>query len=151
MRSRELEKIGKIEASIRDETSKLSSKIDSMVKRILSFEDLKGLHESYQKEKERLPSLLTNYQAECKRKEEDVRIISRNLESLRFNLDKNPTWVDLEKMEKRIREQGQNVYDLQESVSSMMVQTDYNIEKLKCAHIVDQLNEFHVNLAKFSY
>ncbi len=151
MRSRELEKVGKLEASIRDETSKLSSKIDLMVTRIPSFEDLKGLHESYEKEKERLPSLLTHYQAECKRKEEDVRIISRNLESLRLNLDKNPTWVDLEKMEKRIREQGQNVYDLQESVSSMTVQTDYNLEKLKCSHIVDQLNELHVDLANFSH
>jgi chromosome segregation ATPase len=150
MRLRELDKIRQIEASIRDETSKLLSNIDLMVEHIASFEDLKGLHESYEKEKERLPKLFTQYQAECKRQEEEVRTISRSLESLRLNLDKNPTWVDLEKLEKRIREQGQNVYNLQESVSAATMQMDYNLEKLKCAHIVDQLNAWNVDLANSS-
>jgi predicted CopG family antitoxin len=100
MRLRELDKIRRIEASIRDETSKLLSNIDLMVERIASFEDLKGLHESYEKEKERLPKLFTQYQAECKRQEEEVRTISRSLESLRLNLDKNPTWDDFVKLEK---------------------------------------------------
>jgi hypothetical protein len=85
---------------IRDETSKLLSNIDLMVEHIASFEDLKGLHESYEKEKERLPKLFTQYQAECKRQEEEVRTISRSLESLRLNLDKNPTWDDFVKLEK---------------------------------------------------
>lgn len=150
-RLQELEKAGKIEANMQEEISKLLSNIDLMTERITSFGDLKGIHESYEKEKDRLPKLLAQYKDARTRKEEDVRIISSHLESVRSELERNPTWIDLQSLEKKIREQGQNVFCLKDSVSSMALQMDYSTVKLKCAQIVDQLNVMNVDFENASY
>lgn len=115
---------------------------------IEQFNDISGLQSRCYAAKDCLNQVIEEYKTKLCISQNKVQSVSSELETNKRSLERaGETWRKLNALEEKLRNQGQNIFSLQEFIAIKGRQTNFESIKKKCLGIVENLNVMAIELS----
>jgi intraflagellar transport protein 74 len=147
-REQELELLRSSESALQKQYQETSEDIENKKHEIELFQDLDRVRREFDDTKTKLMKLRNDYIRRRDTMRQQIQALSAEHEKLKEKLQHHEIGKELEEMENAMRFHESTIFDLKEFVDSKMRETDYELVKVDCLRVVDQLNGTNIRAAQ---
>lgn len=137
----ELDRINVLEDKIREEINVIESRTNDMKNEMKLFKSTEELNASADATRKYLMEMSETCKQRIQMMDDILNEVFLKHEHKRKTVESHPNWQNLQLLNSRLQNQGQEIFDLREEVNQMKAKHDYSLSKAECLNLAVRIND----------